>query len=266
MSDVRSDDLMAALRLRYAAPQWALVEQVRSAPGFSALRTADAVAVGLWESTGCVWEGFELKVSRSDWLREARQAAKAEPFLDKLHRFWLVVPPGVAQLGEVPTSWGMLELFGNRLRIKKAAPQLLHGAQWQPGLKFVSAVMRRVWEGAPAEAAVQAREEAAQAKGVAEGSARQRPLEGRLRALEANLKAFEDLTGIRIDEYQPPERHAERFAQLVRWSAEAEMLMRTVRMIHHQLTDALPGLAEAATTLQSLMCPTDKKADPGAAG
>lgn len=69
--------LIEMLRRKYPSPEWAFMQEV--APRPIGGRYADVVAVNLWSSRGYAIHGFELKVSRSDWLRELKQPEKAEP-------------------------------------------------------------------------------------------------------------------------------------------------------------------------------------------
>lgn len=123
------------LRRRYGqrsgnGPKWALVPQVRNGAGwggptgYGGLRTCDVIAVGLWASTGLGLHGHEIKVSRTDWLRELKDPHKADAFRCYCDRWWLVAAPGVAHAGELPDGWGLLEARGGRLRVVAQAPAL----------------------------------------------------------------------------------------------------------------------------------------------
>lgn len=54
--------------------------------------------------------GYEVKVSRSDWLREARtDGGKSFPWRRYCSHWWLVVPDaGIVRDGELPDGWGLL--------------------------------------------------------------------------------------------------------------------------------------------------------------
>ena len=81
---VTERDVLAALRNRYAILskdfriRYAIAEHVQSSAGFDARRVCDFMALDLWPSKGLELHGHEVKVSRSDWLRELREPAKAE--------------------------------------------------------------------------------------------------------------------------------------------------------------------------------------------
>jgi hypothetical protein len=92
--------------------EYAFLAQVRNAAGFDAKRTFDAVAIGLWPSRGHDIHVIEIKVSRSDWLRELAKPDKAEDASKVADRFSVAAPRGVVDIGEVPATWGYIEVSG----------------------------------------------------------------------------------------------------------------------------------------------------------
>jgi hypothetical protein len=94
---------------RFSYPEWELFEEVSLGTG-----RVDAVAVNLWRSRGHHVVGLEVKRSRSDWLRELREPSKADTYWRHFNRFYVVTPPGVVKVGELPTGWGLLVVKGDR--------------------------------------------------------------------------------------------------------------------------------------------------------
>ncbi|MCU1592433.1 MAG: hypothetical protein JWP11_3689 [Frankiales bacterium] len=127
--------VLSLLRERHAGkggsgPEWAYLEHVRDAAGFSATRTIDALALHLWPSRGHELHAFEVKVSRGDWRRELADPAKAEGWCALVDRFWIVAPRGVVPRDELPASWGLLETKGESgLAQTVAAPLLRQKAE-----------------------------------------------------------------------------------------------------------------------------------------
>lgn len=107
------------------ADRWVRAEHVRSTQQLSRFTSvADFIAIDKYASTQAM-HGHEVKVSRSDWLTELRDASKA----DRVKRFcdfwWLVVPDAsIVKPGELPDEWGLLVQMGQKLRTKVQAPKL----------------------------------------------------------------------------------------------------------------------------------------------
>lgn len=156
MSKVDSIDSRAicdALRERYCAPEYALFFEVANGTGSNIRRFADAMAMSLFPSRGLTMHGFEVKISRSDWRRELDNPHKAEEGNFKYcDHWWIVTPPGIVQSGELPATWGHLELKTTgdlergqvqKLHIKSQAPRL----EAQPMTRsFIAAFLRRADE------------------------------------------------------------------------------------------------------------------------
>lgn len=112
-------------------PRYVVAEHVRNCCGFGGyggnppLRTADAIVVDLWPSSGNLLHGFEVKVSRSDWLTELRDPSKAEAFRPYCDHWWLVVSDAQIAHDGVPDGWGLLAVGRDGvLRVRRAAPKL----------------------------------------------------------------------------------------------------------------------------------------------
>lgn len=108
----------------------AFLPHVRNDASFSATRTFDAVVLDLWESRGYALHIYEVKVSRSDWLRELSKPEKADDACKIADHFWIVAPVGCVKDGELPPTWGLLEVGGDgeakpwKIRSKTPAPRL----------------------------------------------------------------------------------------------------------------------------------------------
>ena len=118
-------DLFLRLQASFTAPAYITLEEVRDATGFDGVRTADAMAISLYRSRGKAIWGFEMKVSRNDWLKELKQPEKAESILRYCHHWGLVVPnKDIVKPGELPESWGMYVAQKNRLKCVVPCPKL----------------------------------------------------------------------------------------------------------------------------------------------
>lgn len=131
-----------AMRRRYKAPEWGLLFEVANGTGGRKQRSADALAMSLWPSRGLHLHGFEFKKHRDDWTRELRNPGKSEPVQKFCHFWWIVAPKGMVKLDELPPTWGLLELHGEKtLRMALQAPELSPTAV---DYSFMASVFRRV--------------------------------------------------------------------------------------------------------------------------
>jgi hypothetical protein len=112
-------------------PRYVIAEHVRNQCGFGGwwgtgrLRTADALVVDLWPSSKHLVHGFEVKVSRSDWLTELKDPEKAEAFKPYCDHWWLAVPDADIVRDDLPAGWGLMTVAPNgSLRVRRKAPKL----------------------------------------------------------------------------------------------------------------------------------------------
>ncbi len=124
--DVRHTErsILDLLRVRFErdpgnGPRYVFATHVRNRASFDASRTFDAVAVDLWRSSGLLVHIFEVKVSRSDWLRELADLDKSAAAIDRGDTFSIVAPRGVVRDGELRDGWGHYEVT-DRLVTKRA--------------------------------------------------------------------------------------------------------------------------------------------------
>lgn len=120
---VTTGAIMVALRERFCSPEFSFFEEVGDSGSGSGVY-ADGVAINMWASRGYAITGFEVKASRSDWLRELKKPEKSEPILSKCDYWYLVAAEGVYQDDEVPVNWGILSFKDGKLREKRKAPKL----------------------------------------------------------------------------------------------------------------------------------------------
>lgn len=155
--------MIELLRERYTrnagnGPEYAFMRGVRNAAGFNATREFDAVAIALWPSRHLEVTIFEVKVSRSDWVREMKANPsggtdhydKAGSACTIADRFTIVAPHGIVRGGELPENWGLLEVHERAngtamLRESKSAGLLRPRTRFFEPLPrgFVVAMLRR---------------------------------------------------------------------------------------------------------------------------
>ena len=75
-----------------------------------------SVSLDLRESHGYPRHGFEIKVSRSDWLNELKDPFKAQAFIPYCHYWYLVIAnESMVKKDELPDNWGLLVPRGENL-------------------------------------------------------------------------------------------------------------------------------------------------------
>lgn len=118
----------------YEGRQFVIAEKVPTSPGaFAGDRIADAVVLDTWsapyddltdaEKTSRSWgarqsiHGFEVKVSRADWLTELRDPEKADAWARYCHYFWLAAADRHIVRDDLPAGWGLMVPHGPGLRV-----------------------------------------------------------------------------------------------------------------------------------------------------
>lgn len=88
---------------------------------------ADFLVLDTWGNYGPEHQrhpllGFEVKISRSDYLREIKDLAKSEPFRDICAEWYMVVSDPKIVRDDLPDRWGLLIAQGDGLRcVRKSA-------------------------------------------------------------------------------------------------------------------------------------------------
>jgi hypothetical protein len=198
-------EFFAALQERYDRREWALLPQVRNQTGFSRqVRTADAIAVSLFPSRGIDAHGFEFKDSRTDWLKELKEPAKAEEIGRYCAYWWVVVSgPAIVKKDELPSAWGLMTVADGAVKVATKAPR--REAE-QPGWPFVAAVLRAAAGYVTGEDEIDRRVSAAVSKAMeGEYQRRQQAVNSavkhqqqRLEEQAAKLREFEEASGVSL--------------------------------------------------------------------
>ena len=240
-ADLTSEDLVAMLRAKYPQDAYAVLEQVHDRAGFDHRGRGDIMVMGLWPSRGLQLEGFEIKVSRSDWVRETRQPRKAENLFGFCDRWWLLAASAdLVQDLELPETWGLLVPKGRGLGIVKQAPKLNPSPIDR---SFLAALLKRAWQRSPAAADI-AKQLAAAEKSGQQCAAHEleRARDETARAREV-LVDFEKASGIRISEWS----HGQSIGEAVRAVLDNEPLVRRVTRLRDQLRRLADEMDKAVT-------------------
>lgn len=125
-----AEDLVKLIRQRYPLNRpnglyqtHVVLEQVPDGTGMHQGHWIDVAVFDLWPSEGLLRSAFEIKVSRSDFIRELQHPNKYKWVLECFHKFWFVAPKDVIQLEELPVNAGWMCPRGNKLVVKRHAVQ-----------------------------------------------------------------------------------------------------------------------------------------------
>lgn len=235
-------NVFAALRDRYPLGEYAYMSEVRNGTGFTKMtRYADALVMSTWPSRGLDLMGFEVKISRGDWLRELKDPAKAETIFAYCDRWYLVVSDAnIVKDGELPTSWGLLVPRKDKLIAKVEASKLTP----KPIDKaFLASLLRNVTEQCVPVRDISERCEARYAEGLKRGAEHGKTDVERLTKEIAHYKrrieSFEQQAKVKLDEY--------RYGEL----CEALELVRSGKP--ENLVRQLEGLASSVESLSGVM-------------
>jgi hypothetical protein len=260
------ESMLALLEKRYMGersgngPAWAFVPKVRNAAGFQANRTIDALAMSLWPSRGLEIHGHEIKVSRSDWLRELKDPAKAEAFTDMCDRWWIVAGDAkIVAAGELPPTWGLMVATGRGLKITVQAPELPPTeAPWMPKT-FLAALLRsatRTQLVTPAE--IQAAVASARAEWDARHAANIESWRESRDGLRSIIRAFEVASGLSLDSWRESldEEQAARIGAAVRLVLQGDAKIEKYRRRLEHIAAQAERLADEAR-LATGVAPTE---------
>jgi hypothetical protein len=106
-----SDEIISLLETKWPKCLFAHVREFRPSTGYK----GDERRIDLWvinraPSAGMPAHSVEIKISRSDWLRELKSPTKSRLALAVSNYMWLACPSGVAKPEELPPMWGLIEV------------------------------------------------------------------------------------------------------------------------------------------------------------
>jgi len=199
MNELKTRDLIALLKAKFAPPAWTFTQEVANGTGGRASRWADAVAMSVWPSRGLELHGFEIKASRADWKKELENPAKAEAVCQYMDRWWLVAgSKEIVQAGELPPTWGLLVPFGGGLKAITEAPKLEAKPITRP---FLADLLRKSITQSVDREALTAEYKRGYKDGQENSSYAAKCNLEHLQQLRKVVAEFEETSGIRLDKY-----------------------------------------------------------------
>jgi hypothetical protein len=198
---VRADEVIDSLKELYAPPAFALLEQVGDSTGYAS-RHIDAIVMSLYPSRGLGLTGVEVKVSRNDWRTELRRPGKAEPIARFCDYFVIAAPKGVVPIEEVPENWGLIEI-SDKGKARTSKQPVRNDAD-PIDRRFLAAILRRAAASTPTWEMKQAAQKEAREGAEREIESRvdyqTSALRGQLEGLQKRVKAFEEKTGLPLED------------------------------------------------------------------
>lgn len=204
--------VFAALETVHPGPdKWTLVPHLPDATSFDKVRTVDAMAFGCWRSVGIAVHGYEIKVSRGDWLREVNDPEKSLGFSNRCNYWWIAAPAGIVKLEELPATWGLREVAktadGYSVKIRRQSTFNPNPVFTMP---FVVALARACYRKSPDRIADQKEIDAAYERGRRETKAdKVKEMPWEIRAMKKELSELKDLvakfesaSGLRLDAWE----------------------------------------------------------------
>lgn len=249
----KTDQLLELLRKKYPTDRgaFAFFENIADATGTRASRWADALVMSLWPSRGLTMTGFEVKASRSDWMRELADPSKAEAVMRFCDHWYLVVADAsIVQPDELPATWGLMRLDGRRLVTSKPAPKL----EPEPmDRAFIASILRHAFEFDERRARRHGEERYREGieKGKDVAATNEKALQRDLDDLQKSIAEFEERSGVRIDRWdggrigaavQEVLRRPNRRHQLVNLVAGTERLLAQLRADLEELESDEPAV------------------------
>ncbi len=120
-SDITAHDIALRLEHRYPADKgWSVFNELRDCTGWGHSRTIDVWAMNTWPSKK-MYVAVEIKVTLADYRRES--PSKRAPFMAATNEFWYAAPRGIIPVEEIHEGCGLLETWGGKMRVTKAAVQ-----------------------------------------------------------------------------------------------------------------------------------------------
>lgn len=246
------------LRARYPKDRYALFEEVRNGGGMMASRSCDMMAMALWPSDGYALHGIEIKVSRSDWLRELKQPEKADEFMAVCDYWWLAIGDReIVKEGELSAGWGLLAPRGDRLVMAKQAHKL---TPIPIDRGTLSSLLRRAMETSASTEQIEAARKQGYTDAKIELDQSSRSNASRLRSLEEVVREFEEASGLKLPSYGAGFYGARRIGEAVKLILSNQDQFGGHAAQLSRVADALERAAKqsraVATELQAVEQPT----------
>lgn len=199
MPNIKASDLVDLIRNKFSPPAWAFFSNVANGTGFSVSRYADAMAMGIWPSRGLELHGFEVKISRTDWIKELRNPQKADDMIYYCDFWWVVVPDEkIIQHGELPINWGLFVKTARGLKAKVPATKL----EANPLDRiFIASLLRRAQESMVFKSEIESIIQDTRQREIDRKNYDLKQVKGELESWKESVSDFEKASGVKIQRW-----------------------------------------------------------------
>jgi hypothetical protein len=212
MSEWSHAKIGAALATKYSPPRYAYFGEVFHSVGGG--RRADGLAIAMWRSLGLYIHGFEIKTSRTDWLREVKNPSKAEDVFQFCDFFWLAAsdPAIVKDDDELPPDWGLMVPNGNALHVRRKATKLVPKPIERD---FLCSILRLAYAKEISPPQLQAEYERGKTAGSEKSTWTVERLTRDVEELRTRIAEFEKASGVEIDKWSGADKIGEAVRQVL---------------------------------------------------
>lgn len=147
---MKTIDVIDALKRKYYdQQQWVYFEELRVGTGYknhskglNPEQRIDFWVINMYPSKDYLKIGFEVKVSRGDFLNEMKHPSKRKQAMGLSNQFYFIAPKGLLKEHEIPEDCGWMEVHENlRVVTRKLAPVMECKI---PTWGFLASLARRV--------------------------------------------------------------------------------------------------------------------------
>jgi len=147
---LKAKDITALLRKRHSFVDHVFVEELRGGSGWGkdSERRIDAWTMHHHPSKGNKRTAYEVKISRSDFLKDVKDPLKHRPALRFSNEFYFVAPEGMLKAEDLPLFAGLLEVKEDNEGNPYIPVRPTVEAPWRdtipPSWRFVVSLVRNV--------------------------------------------------------------------------------------------------------------------------
>lgn len=125
--------------------EWATFTEVRNGTGWQQQdRYMDLFALSCWPSKGFRSVAYEVKVNRSDFMKELLDPTKRKFSEAVAMECWFATPTGLVTKDEVPEGWGLVTVSANGDIKTLKMPTQRTPEPW--GMSFIASLLRKASE------------------------------------------------------------------------------------------------------------------------